>query len=104
MTDPGVLTADEQLQQQQQQQGSAVVTDPYTSLKQNYEGLVLFLTTVQNVVDGWAAAGERIQFAFSWSDQLATTVLLVVLLLLAVGLWVLGLQVLVTIGLLWVFR
>lgn len=44
------------------------------------------------------------QLAFSWTDQLATSVLLVVMLLLALGLWVLGLQVLVTVGLLWVFR
>jgi phosphate/sulfate permease len=56
------------------------------------------------VIDVWASAGERIQLAFSWTDPLATAVLVVVLLLLALGLWVLGLQVLVTVGLLWVFR
>lgn len=59
---------------------------------------------VQNVVDGWAAAGERLQSAFNWSDQLASSVVLVVMLLLSVGLWVLGLRLLVTVGLLWVFR
>lgn len=59
---------------------------------------------VQNVIDGWAAAGERLQLAFSWNDQVATGVLLVLMLALALGLWVLGLQVLVTAGLLWVFR
>lgn len=59
---------------------------------------------VQNVIDVWASAGERIQLAFCWTDPLATGVLLVLMLLLALGLWVLGLQVLVTAGLLWVFR
>lgn len=59
---------------------------------------------VQNVLDHWAAAGERLQLMFSWSDQLATGVVLLVLLLLAAGLWLLGLRVLVTAGLLWVFR
>lgn len=59
---------------------------------------------VQRVIDDWASAGERLQLAFSWTDPLATSVLLVVMLLLALGLWVLGLQVLVTVGLLWVFR
>lgn len=56
------------------------------------------------MIDGWASAGERLQLAFSWTDPLATAVLVVVMLLLALGLWVLGLQVLVTAGLLWVFR
>jgi hypothetical protein len=41
---------------------------------------------------------------FSWSDQLATGVVLLVMLLLAAGLWLLGLRVLITAGLLWVFR
>jgi hypothetical protein len=59
---------------------------------------------VQRVIDDWASAGERLQLAFSWTDPLATSVLLVVMLLLALGLWVLGLQILVTVGLLWVFR
>jgi hypothetical protein len=59
---------------------------------------------VQRVIDDWASAGERLQLAFSWTDPLATSVLLVVMLLLALGLWVVGLQVLVTVGLLWVFR
>lgn len=64
----------------------------------------LLAPQVQNVIDGWASAGERLQLAFSWTDPLATSVLVVVMLLLALGLWVLGLQVLITAGLLWVFR
>lgn len=56
------------------------------------------------MIDDWASAGERLQLAFSWTDPLATGVLLVVMLLLALGLWVVGLQVLLTVGLLWVFR
>jgi hypothetical protein len=59
---------------------------------------------VQNVLDRWASAGERLQLMFSWSDQLATGVVLLVMLLLAAGLWLLGLRVLITAGLLWVFR
>lgn len=59
---------------------------------------------VQNVIDVWASAGERLQLAFSWTDSVATGVLLVLMLLLSLGLWFLGLQVLVTVGLLWVFR
>lgn len=66
--------------------------------------LIHITLQVQNVIDVWASAGERIQLAFSWTDPLATAVLVVVMLLLALGLWVLGLQVLVTVGLLWVFR
>jgi hypothetical protein len=56
------------------------------------------------VIDTWASAGERLQLAFSWTDPLATCVLLGLMLALAAGLWLLGLQVLVTAGLLWVFR
>lgn len=56
------------------------------------------------MLDGWAAAGERLQLMCNWSDQLATATLLLLLLLLSLGLWCLGLRVLVTIGLLWVFR
>lgn len=56
------------------------------------------------MVDGWASAGERLLLAFSWSDPLATSLLLVLMLALALGLWLLGLRVLVTAGLLWVFR
>lgn len=63
-----------------------------------------FAPQVQRVIDDWASAGERLQLAFSWTDPLATGVLLVLMLLLALGLWVVGLQVLVTVGLLWVFR
>lgn len=66
--------------------------------------LALPAPQVQRVIDDWASAGERLQLAFSWTDPLATGVLLVVMLLLALGLWVVGLQVLVTVGLLWVFR
>lgn len=42
MHDPGLLSN----AAEEQQQGSVVVADAYTSLKQNYEGLVLFLTLV----------------------------------------------------------
>lgn len=40
MNDPVLLSPEDA------PQGSAVPTDPYTSLKQNYDGLVQFLTTV----------------------------------------------------------
>lgn len=56
------------------------------------------------MIDTWASAGERLQLAFSWTDPLATAVLLGVMLALAAGLWLLGLQALITVGLLWVFR
>lgn len=64
----------------------------------------LLCLQVQCVIDTWASAGERLQLAFSWTDPLATCVLLGLMLALAAGLWLLGLQVLVTAGLLWVFR
>lgn len=38
------------------QQASAVPTDPYTSLKQNYEAVIAFLTLV-SVRCGWQAGG-----------------------------------------------
>eukprot|EP00775_Hariotina_reticulata_P007799 gene7799-7996_t len=69
----------------QQGGASSLPANPYTALKQNYEGVVQFLTTVQNVLDSWACTGERLQLAFGWVDQLATGVLLVVVVLLAVG-------------------
>lgn len=82
------------------QHSSACRLDP-----RMYACVLIHITLqVQNVIDVWASAGERIQLAFSWTDPLATAVLVVVMLLLALGLWVLGLQVLVTVGLLWVFR
>ena len=31
---------------------------------------------MQNVLDAWACAGERLLLAFSWADQLATGLLL----------------------------
>ena len=56
------------------------------------------------MIDGWAAAGERLELLLTWRDPLATALFVLVLALLSLGLLVLGLRMLVTIGLLWVFR
>ncbi len=101
-------TLPQQQQQQQQQLGTTAVgappSDAYAALRANYDGVTAFLTTVQNVLDGWAAAGERLQYALSWTDPVATAMLLALAGLLAAGLWMLGLRALITAGLLWVFR
>ncbi|KAI8463209.1 MAG: hypothetical protein J3K34DRAFT_527166 [Monoraphidium minutum] len=84
--------------------GSAVPADPYSALKQNYDALLGFTTTVQNVLDGWAASIEGAQALATWRDPTASAVLLAGLVGYALALWLLGLRTLVTIGLLWVFR
>jgi hypothetical protein len=84
--------------------GGAVPSDPYSSLKQNYDAVVGFTTTVQNVLDGWAASIERAQALLTWRDPTASAALLAGVLGLAGALLVVGLRPLVTLGLLWVFR
>lgn len=59
---------------------------------------------LQNVLDGWAATGERLQALLTWQDPVASALFTVLLGVLAVGLLVLGLRTLVIVGLLWVVR
>ncbi len=82
----------------------AAPTDAYTALKQNYDGVMAFAGTVQNVLDGWATGGERVQALLSWQDPVASAVLVGVLVLSGVGLWLVGLRVLLTFGMLWTVR
>jgi hypothetical protein len=71
---------------------------------QYQQDLLLAWLQVQNVLDGWAAAGERLHLLLTWRDPVATACFLAALCALCLGLAVIGLRVLVTFGLLWVFR
>eukprot|EP00195_Chlamydomonas_chlamydogama_P002415 CAMPEP_0202923282 /NCGR_PEP_ID=MMETSP1392-20130828/78368_1 /ASSEMBLY_ACC=CAM_ASM_000868 /TAXON_ID=225041 /ORGANISM="Chlamydomonas chlamydogama, Strain SAG 11-48b" /LENGTH=438 /DNA_ID=CAMNT_0049616959 /DNA_START=27 /DNA_END=1343 /DNA_ORIENTATION=- len=83
---------------------SVVPLDTFNSLKSQYDSVVGFLSTIQNVLDGVATVLERLQALLTWQDPTATYMLLLSLTATAAAIWLLGMPALIAASVLYDMR
>lgn len=78
--------------------------DPLASLRRQYNAVTREVQRIQNILDtiaGWLERGEALM---TWQDPLASSLLLLLLALLAGAFWLLGARTIVAAWLLWTIR
>lgn len=77
---------------------------PYAQLKQRYLNLVRIIVRLQVALDDVASVLERLTMLFSWTDPLATLMVLFITAAIALAVSVLGLPVCTAVAVFWVLR